>query len=310
MGGLGFWELETFNMALLIKMADRIFKDPDSLWARVLKGVYYPHSDFVSGRKGGRSSWGWASICSARDTLLQERMWRVRVGKSICVFNDLWVYMKEGFKLEGRNSQPTHMMMKVRELFNADRTWNEELVLSVATPSDDHCVLQIPLPAREIEDQLIWQYTNERRVTTKSAYHIIKEVRDGRVACSYRNEDKIGSVWRFIWKTGMLPKVKSFMWSLLSDSLSVMQNLHKRGMNIQMSCPICGDIEDREHIVYRCGWTEVVWFGIMGIRAPQHVRPTIEEWIQDRKKRTMPDAEYKGGEMQADHVDLLVHMEG
>lgn len=146
-GGLGFRELETFNMALLIKMADRIFKDPDSLWARVLKGVYYPQSDFVSGRKGGRSSWGWASICSARDTLLQERMWRVRDGKSICVFNDLWVYMKEGFKLEGRNSQPTYMMMKVCELFNADRTWNEELVLSVATPSDDHCVLQIPLPA-------------------------------------------------------------------------------------------------------------------------------------------------------------------
>lgn len=40
-GGLGFRELETFNIALLTKMADRENKEPDALWVKVLKGLYY-----------------------------------------------------------------------------------------------------------------------------------------------------------------------------------------------------------------------------------------------------------------------------
>lgn len=55
--GLGFKELETFNVALLTKMADRLIKEPDALWARVLKGLYYQRNDFFMARRGGRASW-------------------------------------------------------------------------------------------------------------------------------------------------------------------------------------------------------------------------------------------------------------
>lgn len=146
MGGLGFRELETYNMALLVKMVDIIFKDPNSLW-------------------------GWANICSDRDILQQEGLWRVGDGRTINALNDPWVYPKEGYKLEGRQCQLIDRSMKVCELLNADRTWNEDLVRSVTTLADDECILQIPLQTREREDQLIWPYTRKSRQnqhTTKS----------------------------------------------------------------------------------------------------------------------------------------------
>lgn len=55
-GVLGFRELETFNVALLTKMIDRLIKEPNSLWVRVMKGIYYPRGEFISSRKGGRAS--------------------------------------------------------------------------------------------------------------------------------------------------------------------------------------------------------------------------------------------------------------
>lgn len=178
--------------------------------------------------------------------------------------------------MEDRNGRPTYQVMKVHELLNEEITLNEELVRCVVPPTDAESVLQIPIPVREVEDRLIWPHTDEGRVLAKSAYHRIRVVQDDRATDSYRNEDRTWSVWSAIWKNDMLSKVNSFMWSLMSDSLPVMKNLHRRGMNVQMSCPVCGEVEEREHMAYKCEWTEAIWFGIMLIGATHHTRSNIK----------------------------------
>lgn len=60
--GLGFRELELFNKALLTKMDKRVNKEPNALWVRVLKGLYYTRCEFLVSTKGARASWGWASL--------------------------------------------------------------------------------------------------------------------------------------------------------------------------------------------------------------------------------------------------------
>uniref|UniRef100_A0A803NVE1 Reverse transcriptase domain-containing protein n=1 Tax=Cannabis sativa TaxID=3483 RepID=A0A803NVE1_CANSA len=51
-GGLGFRSLIHFNQALLAKQAWRIFKQPNSLVAKILEARYYPNSSFLSSALG------------------------------------------------------------------------------------------------------------------------------------------------------------------------------------------------------------------------------------------------------------------
>lgn len=71
-GGFGFRELHAFNSTLLANMAVRVLSEPNSLWVKVMKDLYFPLNDFLNAKKGGRSSWGWSSLLVGRDVLLHE----------------------------------------------------------------------------------------------------------------------------------------------------------------------------------------------------------------------------------------------
>jgi hypothetical protein len=68
LGGMGFRDLHSFNLAMLAKQSWRLLERPDSLCARVLKAKYYPNSNMLSeGPKNG-SSYTWQSIVAGLQT--------------------------------------------------------------------------------------------------------------------------------------------------------------------------------------------------------------------------------------------------
>ncbi|XVE89752.1 hypothetical protein DITRI_Ditri20bG0020100 [Diplodiscus trichospermus] len=69
LGGLGFRDLEVFNDALLAKQAWRVLQEPNALWVKILKGLYFHDRDFFETRKGSRASWSWSSLLVGRDFL-------------------------------------------------------------------------------------------------------------------------------------------------------------------------------------------------------------------------------------------------
>lgn len=62
MGGMGFKDFESFNVALLAKQFWRLLNNPNSLWAKVLKGLYFPSKTCMEAERGSTPSWVWWSL--------------------------------------------------------------------------------------------------------------------------------------------------------------------------------------------------------------------------------------------------------
>jgi hypothetical protein len=69
MGGLGFRDIELFNVSLLAHQAWRLLQEPSSQSARVLKAVYFPVTNLLSALLGSDPSQKWRVILEGRDTL-------------------------------------------------------------------------------------------------------------------------------------------------------------------------------------------------------------------------------------------------
>jgi hypothetical protein len=82
-GGMGYRDLESFNLALLAKQGWRLFKHPESLVARVFKQKYFPNDSFLNSSLGRNPSYVWRSVWNAKRLLNDGLIWRVGNGDSI-----------------------------------------------------------------------------------------------------------------------------------------------------------------------------------------------------------------------------------
>jgi hypothetical protein len=65
-GGLGFRDLVLFNKALLAKQIWRLYKNPESLVARIYQAKYYSSTNVLDAKIGKRPSLAWRSLLSAK----------------------------------------------------------------------------------------------------------------------------------------------------------------------------------------------------------------------------------------------------
>jgi hypothetical protein len=71
LGDMGFRDLALFNQSMLAKQGWRLLIELDSLCTRVLKGRYFPDTDFWNAPKPCSSSYTWRSILHGHDLLVQ-----------------------------------------------------------------------------------------------------------------------------------------------------------------------------------------------------------------------------------------------
>lgn len=61
-GGMGFRNLQAFNLAMLAKQGWQLLTDSSSLIARIFKAKCYPYGDVPGAKVGNSPSYAWRSI--------------------------------------------------------------------------------------------------------------------------------------------------------------------------------------------------------------------------------------------------------
>lgn len=109
-GGLGFGDLHSYNKALLAKQAWRILNNPNDLWVKFLKDLYFPNNSFIGPKCNNNSSWLWKSIIKCRDLLKKGLRWEVGNEQKIKFWEDKWIPIIEGMKI--RTDKPINCQIK------------------------------------------------------------------------------------------------------------------------------------------------------------------------------------------------------
>lgn len=238
MGGMGFRDLEAFNQALLAKQAWKVLSSPECLLARLLKSRYFPNSTFLEAKIGQRPSYAWRSLLHGRELLLKGLQKRVGDGTSINVWTDLWLEdASDGYgpRAPWIKNYSFEVGLRARDLIDfTNRKWNLQALEEVFVPSDIQVLLKHQ-PVISREDFWIWKHNKSGAYTVKSGYWLAAKEKSRELRCVAEAQPSINGLKAQVWKIRTSPKIKTFMWKALSDSLPVAQLLKVRGLG-----GICG----------------------------------------------------------------------
>ena len=123
MGGLGFRDIELFNLVLLTRQAWRILQEPSLLSARVLKAVYFPDGDFLEAQIGTSPSRIWRAIVDGKDVLCQGLIRRIGTGEATDIWAMNWI-LRDGLMRPMSRLQGNNMRMVSDLIDNTTGYWD------------------------------------------------------------------------------------------------------------------------------------------------------------------------------------------
>jgi len=173
-GGLGFRDLEAFNLAVLAKQVWRLLHANQSLVSRLLKAKYYPNCGILDAKLGPKPSFTWRSLYQAWWGVEKGSRWIVGDGWSLNTWESKWVPRPDSFKVLSPVKPEVHFL-RVADLINKNNgEWLSSVVTSLFLLVDAEVIMNIPLCSSWHWDSLTWHYSSLGELTIKSAYrHII-----------------------------------------------------------------------------------------------------------------------------------------
>ncbi|XP_010451797.1 PREDICTED: uncharacterized protein LOC104733977 [Camelina sativa] len=250
-GGLGFKDLGDFNQALLAKQAWRILNNPGSLVSRFYKSRYFKRTSFLECGTGSRPSYAWRSILHGRELLKSGLMKSIGDGCDTFVWKNKWlfdIHPRAPYRLQTF----FEVDLRVKDLRVPDQmSWDIGKVKALFPPEDAKQILSMPLKAGHA-DHYIWPYNKSGSYSVKSGYWLLQTL-PTIYEPSTESETKQKELKAKVWKVKTVPKIKTFLWRMLSGALAVSERLASRGCGGDVCCLRCGfQSETIGHMLFDC----------------------------------------------------------
>jgi hypothetical protein len=262
-GGLGFRDLSLFNQAMLGRQGWRLLTEPTSLCARVLKGRYFPHSDFWHAPKPRTSSFTWRSILFGRELLRRGVQWGIGDGTSVKITSDFWISDRPPFLL--RPLKPIPDIATVSCLIDeVTHSWIPETIHAFFDAATTELILQIPIDRHGGTDFVRWPFSKQGIYSVRSAYNFARSDKffisrslTGRgMHSGSMNEEKD---WKALWKINAPGKMKIHLWRFAHDCLPSGEQMQRRNIPTSDLCIFCGRSENIAHSLLTCHFAREVW---------------------------------------------------
>ncbi|XP_041020424.1 uncharacterized mitochondrial protein AtMg00310-like [Juglans microcarpa x Juglans regia] len=167
-GGMGFREIEHFNLALLAKHDWRFLQDPLSLVGRVYRSKYFRETNILDAKLGASPSLIWMSVWLATDRLKEGLRWRVGNGKKINVWGQKWLpkpttycVQSSGVSLR-REAKVSNLMIEELNI------WNDEPIKENFDKEEAEMICKMPIGSINAKDKLIWNFSKYGKFTVRN----------------------------------------------------------------------------------------------------------------------------------------------
>jgi ribonuclease HI len=269
LGGMGFRDLHTFNLAMIAKQGWNIISKPHTLVARLYKARYFPNSTLFDSKIGHNPSYAWRGIWKARQILIHGCRWSIGNGNNINIMGEPWLRDKEQAWIPSPQERGVYNL-KVVDLMHPDlKSWDHEKIQAIFSDHIAKCIIDIPLFNLIEEDKLIWVDSTHGQYSVRSGYNLMMNI-SGRFKDQANNED-----WNGLWKIRAPPKAKHLLWRMCKDCLPTRSRLQSRCVPCPLSCPLCdNDLEDDWHVVFDCEYS-------IQSRQTAGLQHVLDPWIQN-----------------------------
>ncbi|CAN1128070.1 Uncharacterized mitochondrial protein AtMg00310 [Linum perenne] len=154
-GGLGFRSFKEFNEAFLGKVGWNIIQQPNALWVRLLKALYFPRHDFVTAPKHHHPSLVWSSILKGKTTLLRGLRRNIENAEDTLT-TDPWLPDLPSF-----TTNPSVICSISSCISQPQNVWNVDKLNSIFSHDVVRQILAIPIGPNRLKDRWIWQFNSK-----------------------------------------------------------------------------------------------------------------------------------------------------
>ena len=162
------------------------------------------------------------------------------------------------------------------------KTWNWDLLGRLYDHNTCVEISKIPIAKTDrVPNTLTWKYSNSGEYNVAKAYSLIQQIQDITTRPDHIIEDIPQFVWKALWKVKLPMKITTFIWKLLHDSLLVLTNLIRRGIQIANRCLMCDEGEETmSHLFLQCPFAKAVWYSSsLGIRTSELNHLSMKHWL-------------------------------